>query len=119
MTINYPITTSPGHCPTCGNFLRIHNGVNIDLNKNAVVVDGKAIHLEPKVCELLSFLLKRAPQPATIDAILTSLYGSYGEEANAQTIRTYVHKLRESLSGTRLRIITHYGDGYSAVYETT
>ena len=87
-------------------------GVEVDLARRRVLVDGAAVTLSPREYDLLALLVRNAGRVVTQRHLLTAVWGP-AHAADVQYLRVYVGHLRQKLgpSGTRL-IATEPGVGY-------
>lgn len=90
-------------------------GLTLDRDNNAVLVDGKQLHLTQKEQEILEVLLRRKGQPTSPKMLLAHLYPE-GQPPTAKIINVFIHKLRNKLSSTGSTscptIETVWGRGY-------
>jgi two-component system KDP operon response regulator KdpE len=91
--------------------------ITIDLEKHAVIVAGKAVHLTPHEFRLLRVLAQNEGKLLTHRSILREVWGpSYGEESNY--LHVYVSQLRQKLEPDPARprfLLTEPGAGYRLV----
>jgi two-component system KDP operon response regulator KdpE len=91
--------------------------ITVDLEKHAVTVGGKAVHLTPHEFRLLRVLAQNEGKLMTHRAILREVWGpAYGDESNY--LHVYVSQLRRKLEPdpTRPRyLLTEPGAGYRLV----
>jgi two-component system, OmpR family, KDP operon response regulator KdpE len=91
--------------------------ITVDLEKHAVSVDGKAVHLTPHEFRLLRLLAQNEGKLLTHRSILREVWGpGYGEESNY--LHVYVSQLRHKLEVDPARprfLLTEPGAGYRLV----
>ena len=76
--------------------LKLPGGVEFDLDKKNLKIDGKEIDLSPKELELLTLLLKNRNQTVSIELIEKELWPAAKEPSYA-SIRVYVNSLKKLL----------------------
>lgn len=85
--------------------------VEFDESTLALVVNGKAVELEPKPLELLMYLLRRAGEVASKDQLLTALWP--GRVVTEASLTKAVAKLRQALADDEQVLLrTVHGFGY-------
>jgi DNA-binding response OmpR family regulator len=107
-------------CPCCGQLSDSAPPFFVDEDNSAVLVDGKTISMSPNQIKLLSIMAKKHPHPAKKSGIIVSMYGDRadGGPLHAESIiGICIHKIREKLKGTPLRIENVWSVGYKFVYE--
>jgi two-component system KDP operon response regulator KdpE len=91
--------------------------ITVDLEKHAVTVGGKAVHLTPHEFRLLRVLAQNEGKLMTHRAILREVWGpAYGDESNY--LHVYVSQLRRKLEPDPARphyLLTEPGAGYRLV----
>jgi two-component system KDP operon response regulator KdpE len=91
--------------------------ITVDLEKHAVTVGGKAVHLTPHEFRLLRVLAQNEGKLMTHRAILREVWGpAYGDESNY--LHVYVSQLRRKLEpdpGRPRYLLTEPGAGYRLV----
>jgi two-component system KDP operon response regulator KdpE len=91
--------------------------ITVDLEKHAVTVDGKAVHLTPHEFRLLRVLAQNEGKLMTHRSILREVWGpAYGDESNY--LHVYVSQLRRKLEPDPVRpryLLTEPGAGYRLV----
>ena len=92
-------------------------GITIDLDKQAVSVDGQAVHLTPHEYRILRLLALNPGKLLTHRTILREVWGpAYGDESNY--LHVYVSQLRRKLEADPARprhLLTEPGAGYRLV----
>jgi two-component system KDP operon response regulator KdpE len=85
--------------------------LEIDLVRRETRLDGDALELTAKEFDVLAFLTANAGRTCTHEMILRAAWGSsYAREA--QYLHAYMHRLRQKLRGSAVRIRTTPGIGY-------
>jgi two-component system KDP operon response regulator KdpE len=91
--------------------------IAIDLEKQAVAVDGKPVHLTPHEYRILRLLAQNVGKLLTHRAILREVWGpAYAEESNY--LHVYVSQLRQKLEADPRHprhLLTEPGAGYRLV----
>lgn len=91
--------------------------ISIDLDKQAVAVDGKPVHLTPHEYRILRLLALNVGKLLTHRTILREVWGpAYGDESNY--LHVYVSQLRRKLETDPARprhLLTEPGAGYRLV----
>jgi two-component system KDP operon response regulator KdpE len=91
--------------------------IRVDLEKQAVSVDGRAVHLTPHEFRILRVLAQNEGKLLTHRAILREVWGpAYGDESNY--LHVYVSQLRRKLEPDPSRprhLLTEPGAGYRLV----
>jgi two-component system KDP operon response regulator KdpE len=91
--------------------------ITVDLEKHAVSVDGKPVHLTPHEFRLLRLLVQNEGKLLTHRTILREVWGpAYGDESNY--LHVYVSQLRRKLEADPARprlLLTEPGAGYRLV----
>ncbi|MFZ1881089.1 MAG: response regulator [Gaiellaceae bacterium] len=91
--------------------------ITVDLEKHAVTVSGKAVHLTPHEFRLLRVLAQNQGKLMTHRAILREVWGpAYGDESNY--LHVYVSQLRRKLESDPARprfLLTEPGAGYRLI----
>jgi two-component system KDP operon response regulator KdpE len=88
-------------------------GLEVDLARHTVLVDGHAVHLTPTEFELLSQLVRNRGRLMTHRELLVAVWGSgYGEDT--QVLRVHIANLRRKIEppDRRRYIHTDPGVGY-------
>jgi two-component system, OmpR family, KDP operon response regulator KdpE len=91
--------------------------ITVDLEKHAVTVDEKAVHLTPHEFRLLRVLAQNEGKLMTHRSILREVWGpAYGDESNY--LHVYISQLRRKLEPDPARpryLLTEPGAGYRLV----
>jgi two-component system, OmpR family, KDP operon response regulator KdpE len=91
--------------------------IRVDLDKQSVTVDGRAVHLTPHEYRILRLLVLNPGKLLTHRAILQEVWGpGYGAESNY--LHVYVSQLRRKLEPDPSRpryLVTEPGAGYRLV----
>lgn len=88
-------------------------GVALELGNRLVTVGSQSVHLMPKQCSLLEFLMRHPNRPFGAKALLDAVWPSESE-ASEDTVRTCMKTLRRQLAtvGKEDLIKTVLGSGY-------
>jgi len=81
-------------------------------------VRGLPLALTPRELAVLEALLARVGRPVARDALFEKIF-SMDQDARAEAIEIYVHRLRKKLEGSRVQITTVRGLGYMIGEATT
>lgn len=85
--------------------------VSLNLTTDEVHIGNQVIKLTPTECKLLYILMKNADQTLSSERISQDVWGK--ENADTESIRTYVRRLRDKLNDNPPHIIlTEHGEGY-------
>lgn len=105
--------TANATSPTGGTLMRV-GGLEMDLERRLVTVDGREVHLTPTEYEVLKYLMTNAGKVVTHRVLLHAVWGpSY--EAEGHYLRVFINQLRRKieLEPSRPRyLITEAGVGY-------
>jgi two-component system, OmpR family, KDP operon response regulator KdpE len=105
--------TANATSPTGGTLMRV-GGLEMDLERRLVTVDGREIHLTPTEYEVLKYLMTNAGKVVTHRVLLHAVWGpSY--EAEAHYLRVFINQLRRKIEPEPSRpryLITEAGVGY-------
>ena len=72
------------------------DGIEINLGRRKLVVDGKDIRLTPKEFDLLHYLMAHAGVPIAHKKLLNAIWGvEYGQEL--EYLRTFMYQLRKKI----------------------
>lgn len=104
-------------CPLCGHEIPVDCPVRIDLDSRAIVYKGKFTILTGRQMDMLSVLIDAYPRVVTKGHILERMYLLSQDEAEEKIIDVFVCKIRKELNEVGIKIITHWGKGYSIRYE--
>lgn len=91
------------------------NGVEVDLGRHSVLIDGQGIVLSPKEFDLLATLLRNRGRAMSRDEILTLVWGDEGPYRDPHTVDVHVRWLREKIEpdpAKPARLLTIRGVGY-------
>ena len=91
------------------------NGVEIDLARHSVRIDGRSAVLSPKEFDLLSLLLRNRGRVMGRDEILSLVWGDEGQYRDSHTVDVHIRWLREKLEANPAkpeRLLTIRGIGY-------
>lgn len=97
-----------------GDALMQVGGLEMDLERRLVTVDGREAHLTPTEYEVLKFLMANAGKVVTHRVLLHAVWGPF-YEAEAHYLRVFINQLRRKieLEPSRPRyLITEAGVGY-------
>ncbi len=89
-------------------------GLEVDLARRVVRVDGRDVRLSPKQYRLLQILVAHAGKVVTHQHLLTALWGPANTE-DSQYLRIFVRKLRRRIEPNPSRpryLVTELGVGY-------
>ena len=88
-------------------------GLTLTLETRVAQGNGKSVHLMPKQCALLEYLMRHPNRPFGAKALLDAVWPS-DTEASEDTVRTCMKTLRRQLSslGKDDLIKTVLGSGY-------
>jgi two-component system KDP operon response regulator KdpE len=91
--------------------------ISVDLERHAVEVDGRPVHLTPNEFDLLRVLAQHPGKLLTHRALLREVWGpAYGDESNY--LHVYISQLRRKLEPDPARprfLLTEPGAGYRLV----
>ena len=91
------------------------NGLELDLTRHSVTLDGKPLILSPKEFDLLSLLLRNRGRAMSRDEILSQVWGDEGPYRDPHTVDVHVRWLREKVEPDPARperLLTIRGIGY-------
>ena len=92
----------------------VRGGIEVDLERHQVTVQGEVIELTPTEFNLLLYLMKNAGKTLPHRAILQNVWGGeYSDEA--EYLRVYVGKLRQKIEADPSKPVylhTEHGIGY-------
>jgi DNA-binding response OmpR family regulator len=94
--------------------VEIDGHLAIDFVRQKAVTDGRPVALTPTETKLLYILMNQAGKTVPTEHILARLWP--GEEADENTLRVHVHRLRQKVERTPSRphyVVTERGVGYS------
>jgi DNA-binding response OmpR family regulator len=90
-------------CPACGGLTTKAAPVAVDLNSNMAVIGSKHIPLAPKEAELLHTVIEVFPGYASMDRIMSRVYGA-GEWPNHHIVFVMVANIRRKLAPYKVAI---------------
>ena len=85
--------------------------LDFDTVSRMASVDGQPLPLTPRELDVLEALLLRGGRPLAREALFEKVF-SLDEDARAEAIEIYVHRLRKKLDGSGVRVTTVRGLGY-------
>lgn len=85
--------------------------LSFDTTSRLASMNGQPLSLTPKETAVLEALLVRRGRPVSREALFEMIY-SLEEDARAEAIEIYVHRVRKKLEGTGVSIRTMRGLGY-------
>jgi two-component system KDP operon response regulator KdpE len=89
-------------------------GLQFDLARRVVTLDGAEIHLSPKQYRLLQMLVQNAGRVVTHEQLLREIWGADHTE-DVQYLRVFVRKIRNKIEADPARpryLLTELGVGY-------
>lgn len=86
--------------------------LHYDLNTHQFTLAGESLALPPRERALLEAMMLKAGSTVSKQALLDSLFGMDGEQASADAIDLYIHRLRRKLEHSQAAITTLRGVGY-------
>ncbi len=94
------------------------HGVEIDIARHLVTVEGAELTLSPKEFDLLTILLRNRGRAMTRDEILSTVWGDEGPYRDPHTVDVHVRWLREKMEvdpAKPMLLLTIRGLGYKFV----
>ena len=91
------------------------NGVEVDLGRHSVSIDGRSVTLSPKEFDLLAMLLRNSGRAMSRDEILSLVWGDEGPYRDPHTVDVHIRWLREKIEPNPAkpeRLLTIRGIGY-------
>ena len=91
------------------------NGVEVDLGRHSVLIDGQNAELSPKEFDLLAILLRNRGRAMGRDEILSLVWGDEGPYRDPHTVDVHIRWLREKIEPNPAkpeRLLTIRGIGY-------
>jgi two-component system, OmpR family, response regulator TctD len=82
-----------------------------DLDARRFSLDGQALSLTSREQSVLEALITRPGRVMSKDQLAAQVFG-LDEDASADAIEIYIHRLRKKLEGSSVRIVTFRGLGY-------
>jgi DNA-binding response OmpR family regulator len=92
-----------------------HLGVDIDMGRHSVIVDGKTCDLSPKEFDLLVLLIRHKGQAMSREEILHKVWEDEGPFRDPHTVDVHIRWLREKIEydpAKPERLLTLRGVGY-------
>ena len=108
-TLRRPMTEAPQE-----QVLRV-SGLEIDMTRHNVIIDGKPVMLSPKEFDLLTILMRNSGKAMTRDDILSQVWGDEGPYRDPHTVDVHIRWLREKVEKNPAkpeRLLTIRGIGY-------
>jgi DNA-binding response OmpR family regulator len=103
-------------CPCCSQTWKAAPRIEVSLDTNTLLVNGKTHPLTPQEAEVFTVLLKAAPGTARTRALHSGLWGlSDVPDSYAHLVKVRIHHLRKRLVGTGFKIKTVWGSGYQLI----
>jgi DNA-binding response OmpR family regulator len=100
--------------PTSADPVLARHGVQLDVSRHEVVVDGVTVNLRPKEFDLLRMLLSNAGRVVDRSTLLDAVWGE-DEFIDTRTLDVHVRRLRQKLemdASLPTRVLTVRGIGY-------
>jgi two-component system response regulator RegX3 len=100
--------------PTVEDPVLARHGVQLDVSRHQVTVDGEVVSLRPKEFELLRMLMANAGRVVDRSTLLDAVWGE-DEFIDTRTLDVHVRRLRQKLesdAGVPTRVLTVRGIGY-------
>ena len=100
--------------PTVEDPVLARHGVQLDVSRHQVVVDGDVVSLRPKEFDLLRMLMANAGRVVDRSTLLDAVWGE-DEFIDTRTLDVHVRRLRQKLetdAGAPTRVLTVRGIGY-------
>jgi DNA-binding response OmpR family regulator len=91
------------------------NGLEVDLARHSVTLEGKQLTLSPKEFDLLAMLMRNRGRALTRDEILNQVWGDEGPYRDPHTVDVHIRWLREKVEPNPARperLLTIRGIGY-------
>lgn len=85
--------------------------LEFDTNSRLVTVAGKPLSLTPRELAVLEILMSRLGKPVPRNVLFEKVF-SFDDDARAEAIEIYVHRLRKKLEGSGAILTTMRGLGY-------
>ncbi len=86
--------------------------LHYDLNTHQFTLAGELLALPPRERALLEAMMLKAGSTVSKQSLLDSLFGMDDEQASADAIDLYIHRLRRKLEHSQATITTLRGVGY-------
>jgi two-component system response regulator TctD len=97
---------SGGHVP----LVRVGR-LEFDTNTRLAKVDGEVLGLTPRELSVLEALISRLGRPVPREVLFEKVF-AFDQDARAEAIEIYVHRLRKKLEGSGAQVSTLRGLGY-------
>lgn len=100
--------------PTNADPVLSRHGVQLDVSRHQVTVDGNIVELRPKEFDLLRMLMSNAGRVVDRSTLLDAVWGE-DEFIDTRTLDVHVRRLRQKLeidAGVPTRVLTVRGIGY-------
>ncbi len=85
--------------------------LEFDTNSRLVTVAGKPLSLTPRELAVLEILISRLGKPVPRNVLFEKVF-NFDDDARAEAIEIYVHRLRKKLEGSGAILTTMRGLGY-------
>ena len=92
----------------------VYNGLQIEVDKRRVTIDGNRIELTPKEFDLLVLLIRNPGKSFTRKELLSLVWG-YGHKGYNHTVTSHVNRLRSKIEANFAQpayVLTAWGVGY-------
>ncbi len=86
-------------------------GVTLNTSKHTAMLNDRQLHLQPKEFQILELLLSRRNYVFSPDSLLEIIWKG-DSEANVDSVRTAIKRLRQKLEGEGNIVKTVHGKGY-------
>lgn len=103
-------------CPCCGSDMSGHTRPIVSLDTNRMLVGGDVIQLSAREAEIMSVLVDHMPLPVHNERLAARIYGA-SDIGTYNTLKVFVHRLRDKLRETTVRITTIHGKGHALEYK--
>lgn len=100
--------------PTVDDPVLARHGVQLDVSRHQVMVDGAVVGLRPKEFDLLRMLMSNAGRVVDRSTLLDAVWGE-DEFIDTRTLDVHIRRLRQKLetdAGVPTRVLTVRGIGY-------
>lgn len=92
------------------------NGLTVDLKKRTVIRNGKPIHLSPKECDLLNYLLENRNRTVERKKLLRIIW-KYAPDVETRVIDVYVGYLRRKIDSNFSKKLIHSVRGVGYIFK--